>query len=122
MGATAPACHGLPTIPIGALSLTIGCGLNARGRNAHRRYQSRQNAHDDASRESVMHAARSFLLLLAFAICPSLLAPPAAADKYPSRPVHWVVGFAAGGPNDIVARVLGEWLSAHLGQQFVIEN
>jgi tripartite-type tricarboxylate transporter receptor subunit TctC len=36
--------------------------------------------------------------------------------------VHWVVGFAAGGPNDIVARVLGEWLSAHLGQQFVIEN
>ena len=69
-----------------------------------------------------MHAARSFLLLLAFALCPGLLAPAAAADKYPSRPVHWVVGFAAGGPNDIVARVLGEWLSAHLGQQFVIEN
>src|SRR6478752_2167397 len=69
-----------------------------------------------------MHAARSFLLLLAFALCPGLLAPAAAADKYPSRPVHWVVGFAAGGPNDIVARVLGEWLSAHLGQQFVVEN
>ena len=69
-----------------------------------------------------MHAARSFLLLLAFAICPGLLAPAAAADKYPSRPVHWVVGFAAGGPNDIVARVLGEWLSTYLGQQFVIEN
>src|SRR5215471_12865608 len=45
-----------------------------------------------------------------------------AADKYPVKPVHWVVGFAAGGPNDIVARVLGEWLSNHLGQQFVIEN
>ena len=69
-----------------------------------------------------MHAARSLLLLLICVVCPGLLAPAAAADKYPSRPVHWVVGFAAGGPNDIVARVLGEWLSAHLGQQFVIEN
>ena len=69
-----------------------------------------------------MHAARSLLLLLICVFCPGLLAPAAAADKYPSRPVHWVVGFAAGGPNDIVARVLGEWLSAHLGQQFVIEN
>jgi tripartite-type tricarboxylate transporter receptor subunit TctC len=45
-----------------------------------------------------------------------------AADKFPSKPVHFVVGFAAGGPNDIVARVFGEWLSNHLGQQFVIEN
>ena len=45
-----------------------------------------------------------------------------AAEKYPSRPVHWIVGFAAGGPNDIVARIIGEWLSDHLGQQFVIEN
>ena len=69
-----------------------------------------------------MHAPRSILLLLMYVVCPGLLAPATAADKYPSRPVHWVVGFAAGGPNDIVARVLGEWLSAHLGQQFVIEN
>jgi len=69
-----------------------------------------------------MHAPRSILLLLMCVVCPGLLAPAAAADKYPSRPVHWVVGFAAGGPNDIVARVLGEWLSAHLGQQFIIEN
>jgi tripartite-type tricarboxylate transporter receptor subunit TctC len=44
------------------------------------------------------------------------------ADKYPSRPVHFVVGFTAGGPNDIVARVLSEWLSDYLGQQFVVEN
>ena len=50
------------------------------------------------------------------------LAPARATDKFPSKPVHFVVGFAAGGPNDIVARVLGERLSAHLGQQFVIEN
>jgi tripartite-type tricarboxylate transporter receptor subunit TctC len=68
-----------------------------------------------------MRAVRSLVVLLA-AICVSLPASVLAADKYPSRPVHWVVGFAAGGPNDIVARVLGEWLSAHLGQQFIIEN
>jgi tripartite-type tricarboxylate transporter receptor subunit TctC len=68
-----------------------------------------------------MRAVRSLVALLAV-ICVSLPASVLAADKYPSRPVHWVVGFAAGGPNDIVARVLGEWLSGHLGQQFVIEN
>ena len=52
----------------------------------------------------------------------ALLLPAFAADKFPAKPVHWVVGFAAGGPNDIVARVMGEWLSNHLGQQFIIEN
>ena len=62
---------------------------------------------------------RLIALLLGLA---ALLAPAHAADKFPVKPVHWVVGFAAGGPNDIVARVMGEWLSAHLGQQFVIEN
>jgi tripartite-type tricarboxylate transporter receptor subunit TctC len=45
-----------------------------------------------------------------------------AADKYPSRPVHFVVGFAAGGPNDIVARIMGEWLATYLGAPFVVEN
>jgi tripartite-type tricarboxylate transporter receptor subunit TctC len=48
--------------------------------------------------------------------------PTAAAEKYPSRPVHFVVGFTAGGPNDIVARILSEWLSDYLGQQFIVEN
>ena len=46
----------------------------------------------------------------------------ARAQTYPSRPVHWIVSFAAGGPNDIVARIIGQYLSDHLGQQFVIEN
>src|SRR5882672_2429327 len=71
--------------------------------------------------EGVMRAVRRFVLLLSLVSAP-FLAAAFAADKHPSRPVHWVVGFAAGGPNDIVARVLGEWLSAHLGQQFIIEN
>jgi tripartite-type tricarboxylate transporter receptor subunit TctC len=41
---------------------------------------------------------------------------------YPTRPVRWIVGFAAGGGNDIVARLLGQFLSEKLGQQFIIED
>ena len=44
------------------------------------------------------------------------------AQAYPSRPVHWVVGFAPGGGYDTVARLMGQWLQERLGQPFVIEN
>src|SRR5262249_24961362 len=65
---------------------------------------------------------RNFLHLAAGAA--ALLAVPriARSQAYPSRPVHWIVSFAAGGPNDIVARIIGQYLSDHLGQQFIIEN
>jgi tripartite-type tricarboxylate transporter receptor subunit TctC len=46
----------------------------------------------------------------------------ARADTYPSRPVHLIVFYAAGGGNDIIARLMGQWLSQRLGQSFVIEN
>ena len=46
----------------------------------------------------------------------------AAAQAYPARPVRWVVGFTPGGGNDIVARLMGQWLQERLGQPFVIEN
>jgi tripartite-type tricarboxylate transporter receptor subunit TctC len=46
----------------------------------------------------------------------------ARAQAYPTRPVHIIVGFAAGGPTDIVARLIGQWLSERLGQPFVIED
>ena len=64
---------------------------------------------------------RSGALALA-CLAGAMLAPPAVAQDYPNRPIHFIVGFAAGGPNDIVARILGEWLSRHMGQQWVIEN
>src|SRR5260370_41657723 len=48
-------------------------------------------------------------------------APSSAAD-YPNRPVRWLIGFAAGGPVDILARIMSQWLSEHFGQQFVVEN
>jgi tripartite-type tricarboxylate transporter receptor subunit TctC len=46
----------------------------------------------------------------------------ARAQAYPTRPVHIIVGFAAGGGYDIIARLIGQWLSERLGQSFVIEN
>jgi tripartite-type tricarboxylate transporter receptor subunit TctC len=51
-----------------------------------------------------------------------LLGGAAAAQNYPTRPVHLVVTVPAGGSPDIVARLLGQWLSDHLAQPFVIEN
>lgn len=45
-----------------------------------------------------------------------------AADPYPTRPVRVIVGFAAGGPTDVLARVMTQWLSDRLGQQFVVDN
>jgi tripartite-type tricarboxylate transporter receptor subunit TctC len=47
---------------------------------------------------------------------------PALADKFPSRPIKFVVGFLAGGPNDIVARIFCDFLQPHLGQPCVVEN
>src|SRR3979411_2495751 len=49
-------------------------------------------------------------------------ATPSNAADYPNRPVRWLIGFAAGGPVDIVARIMSQWLSDHLGQQFIVEN
>ncbi|MFY9837928.1 MAG: tripartite tricarboxylate transporter substrate-binding protein, partial [Xanthobacteraceae bacterium] len=46
----------------------------------------------------------------------------ARAQAYPARPVHIIVGFPAGGPTDILARLIGQWLSERLGQPFVIED
>lgn len=49
-------------------------------------------------------------------------ASPPASAAYPDRPVHWMIGFAAGGPVDIVARIMAQALSDRLGQQFIVEN
>jgi tripartite-type tricarboxylate transporter receptor subunit TctC len=65
---------------------------------------------------------REFLRLSATAIALPAAARLARAETYPSRPVHIIVGFAAGGPNDISARLIGQWLSERLSQQFVVEN
>src|SRR5262249_18538992 len=65
---------------------------------------------------------RHFLRLAAGAAALPVTVRIASAQAYPSRPVRLIVGFAAGGTPDILARLIGQWLSERLGQQFVIEN
>jgi tripartite-type tricarboxylate transporter receptor subunit TctC len=56
------------------------------------------------------------------AIAGSLVSGFATAHSYPARPVHLLVGFPPGGPADVFSRLISQWLSERLGQQFVIEN
>ena len=65
---------------------------------------------------------RRFLRLAAGVAALPALSRVARAEAYPARPVHIIAGFAAGGIVDIMARLIGQWLSERLGQSFVIEN
>jgi tripartite-type tricarboxylate transporter receptor subunit TctC len=65
---------------------------------------------------------RTFLRLAAGVAALPVAWPIARAQSYPSRPVHVIVATAAGGGNDIAARLIGQWLSEHFGQPFIIEN
>ena len=65
---------------------------------------------------------RKFLRLATFAAMFPAAGQAARAQAYPARPVRIVVPVAAGGANDVTARLIGQWLSERLGQQFVIEN
>jgi tripartite-type tricarboxylate transporter receptor subunit TctC len=65
---------------------------------------------------------RTFLHLAAGAVAWPAVPRVAQAEAYPSRPVRIIVGFAAGGATDIQARLMGQWLSDRLGQQFIVEN
>jgi tripartite-type tricarboxylate transporter receptor subunit TctC len=65
---------------------------------------------------------RRFLHLAAGAVALPAVTRIARAQTYPSRPVRLIIGYPAGGANDIIGRLIGQWLSERLGQQFIIEN
>ncbi len=67
-------------------------------------------------------ARRNFLKLAASAAALPVLPRAAAAETFPSRPIHIVAGFAAGSASDINARLLGQWLSERLGQPVIVDN
>ncbi len=67
-------------------------------------------------------ARRSFLHLAAGAAVLPAVSRRARAQSYPTRPVRILVGYPAGGPTDITARLIGQWLSERMGVPFVIEN
>jgi tripartite-type tricarboxylate transporter receptor subunit TctC len=68
------------------------------------------------------HPRRRFLRLLGMATALPIASRTAGAQTYPSRLVRLIVGFPAGGPNDILGRLMAQWLSERLGQPFVVEN
>jgi tripartite-type tricarboxylate transporter receptor subunit TctC len=68
------------------------------------------------------HRRRFLHLVAAGAAALPALPRVARSQTYPARPVHLMVGFAAGGTTDLGARLMGQWLSERLGQQFIIEN
>src|SRR5215468_245449 len=77
----------------------------------------------DLSEGSHMKLARRAFLRLAGGAAGLPVIPRIGwAQNYPTRPVRIIVGFAPGGTTDLLARLMGQWLSDRLGQQFVIEN
>ena len=67
-------------------------------------------------------ARREFLHLGSAAAVATVIPSLACAQTYPTRPVRLLTGFGAGGLGDIVARLMGQWLSERFGQQFIVEN
>ena len=65
---------------------------------------------------------RQFLYLAAGAAALPVVSHVARAQAYPTRPVRIIVGLTPGGSNDVLARLMGQWLSERLGQPFVVEN
>jgi len=68
------------------------------------------------------NSRRRVLRLAGIAAALAALPRPAEAQGYPSAPVRLILGFPAGGPNDILARLMAQWLTQRLGQPFVVEN
>ncbi len=69
-----------------------------------------------------MKSSMKFARLFALCVLPFVATGNASALDYPTKPVRWIVGYPPGGATDIVARIIGQWLSERMGKQFIIEN
>jgi tripartite-type tricarboxylate transporter receptor subunit TctC len=74
-----------------------------------------------SERDDMKLPRRQFLYLAAGVVLPAM-SRVTWSQAYPTRPVRLISGFPAGGPSDILARLMGQWLSERLGQPFVVEN
>jgi tripartite-type tricarboxylate transporter receptor subunit TctC len=84
-----------------------------------------QEAYKQAGKQQACQGGAPFMRVLHCIFAAALLLPgavPLRAEGYPTRPVRVVVGFPAGGPTDIIARIVAQKLSESLGQQFYVEN
>ena len=91
-------------------------------KNRKREICTSGSVRDEAGQPPHLLGRRKFLHLAAGAAALPAVSRVAWAQAYPTRPVRVIVGFPAGGAPDILARLMGQWLSERLGQQFVIEN
>ena len=91
-------------------------------KNRKREICTSGSVRDEAGQPPHLLGRRTFLQLAAGAAVLPAVARIAAAQTYPTRPVRLIVGYPPGGPTDIVARLMGQWLSERLGQPLIIEN
>jgi hypothetical protein len=95
----------------------------SKSRGTQRRPVGAALLHCDSVRVNATELPRRQILrLTAGAAALPALSRIARAQAYPTKPVRFIVGFAAGGGGDVLARLIGQWLSERLGQQFIIEN
>src|SRR5262245_24850653 len=98
------------------------CERGSPMKNRKREICTSGSARDEDGQPPHLLGRRNFLHLAASAAALPPVARFAWAQTYPSRPVRVIVGFTAGSASDIVARLMGQWLSERLGQQFLVEN
>ena len=101
-------------------SLQVYCARKQKSDGAWRQDAAPFEQSNGYSR--TMTIRRRSLLQLAGAAAAAALPMPAIALDYPNRPVRLLVGFAPSGAADILARLVAQWLSDHLGQPFIVEN
>src|SRR3954464_1942487 len=91
-------------------------------KNRKREICTSGSVRDEAGQPPHLLGRRKFLQLGGSAVVLPFVSRNALAQTYPSRPVRIIVGFPPGGAVDVVARIMGQWLSERLGGSFVVEN